>query len=459
MRNLVLIFIDTLRADRLGCYGHGRATSPALDALAARSLVLDACWSTSNFTAPAFTSIFTGAYPHRHGVFDFLRRADRSPINEALAAAGYRTGGVVTFRFFPRLLERIWGPIEVVTQTRSFSYSKDLPRAVTAGAVAWLRQQVGQGPFCLFLHYDGPHAPYRLPDEYAGLFGPLDGAGVDPEIADILFPQDRERLQGEGRGGAKPRMFQLIKQLNYGRRRANEATRQWLGDRYDESVRYNDDVIGSLLGELEGLGLAADTIVGVFSDHGEELFDHGHFSHAGIHLYEEVVRTVGIIHDPADPRPRRLERPVSHVQLLPTLLRLAGVPVDETLASLAIDEQRAELSPVYCQGEFKSAVRLGRHKLIQALPAMNLPWHRRLRLWLRMLQAGELREEMYDLRDDPGERRNLAARGRSTAEPRVALRRTLAAHLAGIGPMPGGEAAAAAERDRIEQELRDLGYM
>ena len=467
MRNIVFIFIDSLRADHLGCYGYQRPTSPYLDSLATRSLVLDACYSASNFTAPAFTSVFTATYPSRHGIFDFFSQAQRSAVKAALDAAGVRTGGVVTFRFFKNLLGRIWGDLEAVTDTLSFDYSKDLPRAVSDAAVSWLERHGKAGPFCLFLHYDGPHVPYRLPDEYAEFFDPSDPLPAEPEIRSTFFPQHLERIEdSSGQGRSIPRIFKLIADINYRRRRLSPATRQWLVDKYDASVRYNDDMLARIDDALRALDLADDTILAVFSDHGEELLDHGHFGHGGVHLYEEIIRTVGIIHDPARPQPERLALPVSHVQILPTLLARAGVPlVSRGLKDLDLVTSRREQeagkppAPVFCIGEFKTAVRLGKLKWIHSLPSRHFPWHRRLRLWLRLLQIRERRDELYNLASDPQERTNLSAR-RELCRPLAAL---LAQHLQdspGRGePGAPGKALTASERERIEKELRDLGYM
>jgi len=373
MRNVVLIAVDTLRADHLGCYGHPRPTSPRLDALAAQGTVLEALWSASNFTAPAFTSLFTGLAPQHHGVFEFTRKVTSSPLRPALDAAGVRTGGVVTFRFFQHLLGDIWGPLESVTDGRSFDYSKELPRAVTAGAIEWLETRGRQGPFCLFLHYDAPHLPYRLPDEYATFFDTVDPAAVDPDVRDAVFPQDRERLGAE----ADEPMQRLIRRLNHGLTRLDDATRQWLLDKYDACIRYNDACIGEVLDALRDLHLADETIVCVISDHGEEFLEHGGFSHGNAGLPEEVIRTVGIVHDPALTGGRRLATPLSQIGLLPTLLQRAGLALPDVAAGAAfapllagtVPDEPQSAPPVFCQGKFKAAVRQGRHKLVAVAPS------------------------------------------------------------------------------------------
>lgn len=458
MRNIVLIVVDTLRPDRLGCGGYDRPTSPRLDALAARGTVCDAMWSASNYTAPAFTSLFTGLHPHEHGIFDFTAQAGGSAVFDAVRAAGMQTGGVVTFRFFRNLLRHAWGELEAVTDGRSFDYAKDLPLAVSAGALEWLDRRDPARPFALFLHYDGPHMPYRLPDGHATRFDTPEAAGVAPDLVAALFPQQRERLEGKpGRS-----IFRLIEAVDWGRRRLTAADLAWLRDKYDASVRYNDEAVGRFLDGLAERGLEEDTVVCVLSDHGEAFCEHGSFTHGGIHLYEEIVRTVGIVRDPGRPAMagRRIARPVSHVDAWPTLLRLAGVPWPTAgfsdLFAGGAGGDGDDGPPVFCQGKAKVAVRQGNLKAIVARPNPGLSWPARLRTLAKVALRRELGPEVYDLAADPGETRNLA-RDRALAAP---LRRLLREHLATVRPaVAAGTGPDEAERRRIEQEMRDLGYL
>lgn len=462
MRNIVLIVIDTLRPDRLGCYGYDRPTSPHLDALAAGGTVLDALWSASNFTAPAFTSLFTGRHPHEHGVFDFTGRAGGSAVHDVLDRAGYRTGGIVTFRFFRNLLEEAWGPVEAVTDTCSFDYAKDLPMAVSRRAVEWLGEHGEGGPFCLFLHYDGPHMPYRLPDDFAGFFDTVPADAVDPALRNTLFPQDRERLD-QGSGGADETMYKLLESINWGRRKLDADDLQWLRDRYDDSVRYNDEAVGMVLEALASTPATRDAVVCVISDHGEAFLEHGSIAHAGLHLYEEVIRTAGVVRAPGlVPPGGRVAAPLGHVDVLPTLLALAGVPEAAAACGSGFAERltgaagAAPAEPVFCQGKAKIAVRQDDLKLVLSRPSAALPRMARLRLLAKMLFRGDLRTELFDLGADPGETRNLAGRGGDTDR----LRRLADRHLATVRPPRGpGRGTDEETRRRIEEEMRDLGYM
>ena len=102
-------------------------------------------------------------------------------------------------------MSQIWGDVESVTDTRSFDYSKNLPNAVTDSSLAWLEENGKSGPFCLFAHYDGPHLPFRLPDEYATTFDTDPNASIDPDFLRLFFPQNQERLDsasGSGEGSS-----------------------------------------------------------------------------------------------------------------------------------------------------------------------------------------------------------------------------------------------------------------
>lgn len=457
MQNILLIAVDTLRPDHLGCYGYPRATSPHLDRFAAGAARFTQCWSASNFTAPAFTSLFTGLYPNHHRVFDFGAKVRVSPVHDTLVRNNVRMGGVVAFRFFRNLLENIWGELEAVTDHRSFDYDKELPRAVSDGALEWLHAHDPSRPFALFLHYDGPHQPIRLPDAYADHFGDIPATAVDPKVVATFYPQDRTRFDDHEAaiiGG----MFRMMESFDMGLRRLSPVARQWLIDRYDDAVRYNDAQIGRVLTALEETGLADNTVVAVVSDHGEELMDHGHFSHGGIHLYESTIRTVAMVRRPGDRSGVVCDRPISHVQVLPWLLREAGA-VDLPAAWQGLDllaDRGTE--PIFCIGEFKCAVRRGNLKYIRR---RVLPEHtraKRLRLHAKLLLMREWGNEMFDLAADPGEATNLVRR----SAPRRELAALLDAHLAS-GSMDLGLQSAkdlsAAERQRIEDEMRALGYM
>ncbi|MFH2051178.1 MAG: sulfatase-like hydrolase/transferase, partial [bacterium] len=352
-------------------------------------------------------------------------------------------------------LRNVWGPIEAVTDTRGFDFSKNLPFDVTASSLDWLRHNGhGPDPFFLFVHYDGPHTPFRLPDEHAHPFDSVPPDQVDPAVETLMFPR-AERLDDDRN---KTSMYRFMKDVNWGRRKLDGPTLQWIIDKYDAAVRYNDLAIGELLEGLREQGLADDTVVAVLSDHGEEFLEHGGFAHGGIHLYEEIIRTVGIIHDPSRPGTGAANpRPCSQVDMLGSLLHLAGAEgLDPGIDGLALHDSSRPSGPVFCHGKSKLAVRDGAHKMIVPRPNPALDAVTRLKMWINMLRQGKLRPEIFDLEQDPGETRNLAG----DRDLRKRMQGLLAAHLASRPrEILADTRIDDAERRRIEQEMKDLGYM
>lgn len=462
MKNILFIVVDTLRPDHLGCYGYERPTSPCLDALAEKSTVLESLWSASNFTAPAFTSLFTGLYPHQHGVFDFTAQAPQSPIFDIFKHNKTQTAGVVTFRFFQNLLSRIWGDIEAVTDTRSFNHSKDLPQAVTDSSLVWLKEHGKSGPFCLFVHYNGPHLPYRLPQKYSNIFDTINSDSLDPEFLRLLFPQDLEHLD-ETPGDHTGSMFKLLEDINWHKRKVSPEELQWIVEKYDASIRYNDQVIGDLLEGVERLGLSGDTIVVVLSDHGEEFMEHGAIGHGGIHLNEEIIRTVGIIHEPGGVAGVRVKQPLSQVDIFPTLLEMAGAKdlsahwQGRSFARLTSSGKNStpQNGPVFCHGKSKIAVSDSTHKFIKTYPTKVLGAWAQVKLFGKMLLRGELKSEIYDLAADPLELKNLIG----NKSLRKKLNKIIEKHLAESNVTFSSIMATDEERLRIEKEMKALGYM
>lgn len=283
--NVVVILVDTLRADHLPTHGYARATAPFVDSLARAGVVFENAWSTSSWTAPATASLFTSLYPQDHGVVHSLDReaadgrrlVDRIPgdvetLAEMFRAAGYRTLGVSDNAH--------------VSRETGFDQGFDEFESGT-GATAerlhkWVRdrrERLARGPYFLYVHYVEPHEPY-LPRE--------------PWHAD--FARD---------GRAHPTHAKFV-------------------DAYDSEIRSLDDGLARL---YRACGWAEDTVVIVTSDHGEEFGDHGRGGHAHT-LYDEVLRVPLIVHGVPGAVARRVDEPVSLVDVLPTLRELLGGPAD-----------------------------------------------------------------------------------------------------------------------------------
>lgn len=387
--NVVVVSIDTLRADRLGCYGHARATSPNLDALAAKGLVFERAFSPAPWTLPAYGSLFTGRLPaeHRAGVVterEALFGEDGTPtkrttehlrddvptLAELLARAGWRTAG---FSCNPFL-----GPGAGLDRgfERYVGYQYNAKGGVDR-ALEWLAAHEGERVF-LFLHLIDPHYPFAPPDPYAQRFG-------SSELADAPPPLDELR-----RGAA-------------------DDLRKQLSDLYDGEIAYADAELARLFARLEASGLSETTLVALHSDHGEELWDHGGFEH-GHTQHAEVLHVPLVIAMPGRvPVGARVAHRVRSHDLFATILDVCGVEaprgIDARSLLGTIEADRDALSEAILWGtrEIKSLAR-GSEKLIV---------------------AGKSDQLLYDVARDP---RELEERAALDPERAAALRTLLLEH-------------------------------
>ncbi len=387
--NFLLISIDTLRADHLGCYGYRRPTSPTIDRLAASGALCEQLLCPAIPTHPSYTTFYTGQHPITHGVVAHGGSAtpgtDAPVLPELLVRAGYATCAVDNLArsrpWFGRGYEFYIDP----------SVRRGHPLMVSAEelnhrAIPWLKAHASE-PFFLFLHYWDPHTPYLPPEPYRRLF--YEGDACDPRNHSL------EPLWNTPLG-------QVWRDTWF----------KWLGGRitdaayvsalYDGAIRYLDDELAHLLQALDETGAADDTLVLLFGDHGESLTEHGiYFDHHG--LYDCTLRVPLIVRWPGRiPAGRRLPQLVQHTDLAPTLLAAAGLSVPETMEGRSLlplltgassEGHHARLITEECTWQAKWGLRDDRYKFILA---------RQPDLY------GSPARELYDLRADPGENRNLA---------------------------------------------------
>jgi arylsulfatase A-like enzyme len=391
--DLVLVVVDTLRADHLGCYGYPRPTSPRIDALAGRGTVFDAAWAAAPWTLPSIMSIMTSLYPSVHRVEnDGLRLGEgTATLASLLRDGGYATGGFVAHVYasaafgFDRGFDRFEDFGLSRPDYRLEAGMEPTADTVTGKALDWLQEQRGK-PVFLFVHYFDPHWPYAPPERFRTLFP---------------TPQRDER---DAAYDAISRYLDPLVPIP-------DDYRRFLIDRYDGEIRFVDEQIGRLLDGLGKAGRADRTWIVVTGDHGEEFKDHGSMGH-GRRLYEEVVRVPLVVVGPgaAGSRPGdaapsiRIQVPVSGIDLAPTLLDLAGrTPLPAGLHGRSLRglmspttqatspgpaPDRTLLSETMRLNAFGKAVRSGAWKLIHSMD--------------------ENRSELYDLAADPGERRDRA---------------------------------------------------
>lgn len=308
-RNLILISIDTMRADCLGCYGYPRATSPRIDRMAAEGVLFEDASATSPWTKPSHASMFTGLYPNRHGAIgaDRLLEDDHVRLSSLLSERGFQTASVMNCFWMTRHgLDKGFEDQNWVKDPQDRRNQSE----VTETAIRWFDQRDREKPFFIFLHYYDAHGDYVSQPRYERMFaGPYEG------------PAD-------GSTG------QLCKH-EWGMMTLNEQDMGHIQDLYVAQVRQLDDQLGILFDYLSKENLLDESLVVITSDHGEEFLDHGGVLH-GTQQYQEVLRVPLIFRGPGIPQGVRLKTPVSLIDLMPTCLELLGVPVPNSLDGLAV---------------------------------------------------------------------------------------------------------------------------
>jgi arylsulfatase A-like enzyme len=418
--NIVLIVIDTLRADHLGCYGYKKDTAPFLSELAQRGVLFENAHSTSSWTAPATASLLTSLHPRQHGVHTGLvatqqmLRTDpqvalnRVPEDALTAAEVFREAGYST-----------WGVSDNVNVcqgmgfTQGFDHFQELvdlgADKVNAAVRGWQKELGGGQPYFLYLHYTDPHRPYR--------------------------PRAPWYQQAQG---------ELLNSIA----------------EYDSEIRFVDENIREL---HDLLRWNRKTWIVIVSDHGEEFQDHGGWDH-GRTLYAEVLDVPLLICPPAGTlktdsgeasggrtgagAARRVAQHVSLLDVLPTLRSIAGLPagpaeqgvslISAVLGGKALPGQRrmfAELhSPPWYGMKSIKAVIQNNHKYVITLPD---------------------EEELYDLAADPGEQRSLVAQRESVVRD---LRAQLGLFEAEF-PMLAPDSVRTTLDPELIEKLRSLGYV
>ncbi len=368
--NILLISIDTLRQDHLGCYGYPRPTSPNIDRLAREGIVFDRALAPSSWTLPSHVSLLTGTYPAFHRVQDDGVTLSPSipTLAEHLRAKGYRTFASVSHVYVSRLfgLDRGFAVFDdslIVGGARNPVAGLVLDRALRL-----FPETGGAQPWFAFLHFFDPHWDYEPPAPFDAMFtdpaydGPIDG--TQNSMAPYRAPSQPMPA---------PDLRQLIAL-------------------YDGEIAYVDAQIGRLLTELGRRGLLENTIIVVTADHGEEFKEHGLLGH-GHSLHGEQMRIPLVMWGPLGSRAgRRSDELCSLVDVAPTLLALAGADrLPETAGTDLLDGNVPEDRVVYGEtirfGNEMRAANLGHAKAISYL-------------------QGD-RRVFYDLAADPGERTAL----------------------------------------------------
>ena len=427
--NVVLISLDTLRADHLGCYGYHRDTSPNIDRIAESSILFENAITQAAWTLPSHKAVLTGLLPPslRHGVDQTVPLDTRRvTLAEILLDAGYRTAAfahglsTVTPRFgFAQGFETYFVPAEQLIPG-------DGPaEVINDRAISWLDKH-GKERFFLFLHYADIHSdadllPYEVPEPYGTMFAKEVGGGF---------------VKPKGRPGGSLYLLDI----SAGRVNPSPREIEYVAALYDGGIRYTDVYIGALVDELSRRGVLDDTILVIMSDHGEEFREHGKMLHG--RTYRETAHVPLILRFPeAAWHGVRIPTQVRLIDIVPTVLDYLGLPTREDMhgaSLLPLAQEGGPSRPAYTEGGNSYGVRANDWLLVTDLDLKN--------------------HEVYDTVNDPGETLDLAG---EFPQREDMLARALAGivSLAETGRQQGAEGKPTRLDRRTKEALKALGYI
>ena len=441
--NVILISIDTLRADHLSCYGYSRKTSPRLDAFARQSVRFCKAFCQASWTLPSHMSIMTSQYPHVHGVEEGQDALPEgaTTLAEVLSAKGYRTAAFVSWIYLARKFGFAQGfdeftellpPPHMVDSTTQASIKAE---QFTDYAVRWLHRDHA-GPFFLFLHYFDPHLDYEPPPPYDREF--------DPDY------------RGNARGSFGW-IQEYIKGVHRHLSRIDPRDLQYITALYDGEIRYTDTHLARLLEAIEATVGLDNTLVILTSDHGEEFDEHGSMEGHQWTLYDEVLHVPLIVHLPGGVEAGRVvTTPVQLIDIPSTILAWLGIEPPSTfqgadrshlLTGPTPPEEPNLVFGEICRFNRKQCLRGPRYKLIHTdatgVNKRGIP-----------VEGGY---ELYDLQNDPKEQDNIFDQESPVAKALIRLLE----HYMRSGAANGDPEQAYEVQlspDEIER-LRSLGYV
>jgi arylsulfatase A-like enzyme len=455
-RGVIFLLVDTLRSDRLAPWGHDRETAPTLSRLAAEGTLFEHTIAQGSWTKVSAPSMLTSLYPTTVGVRDFLDRvpASATTLAEVFRAAGFATVGYSSVPFtgkfnnlhqgYEELHERAMNPAE--SKTGRHFVDRLLP---------WLERRQDE-PFFVFLHVFDPHSPYEP-------VSPFNHFWITPQEA-AAHRTETERLI--------PHIEDPLRQLSkMPYRNELEAAgldpEHYIGDDqawYDGSIRALDMEIQRLLERLEELGRADDTLIVFASDHGEEFLDHGKTFH-GQSVYGELLRVPMLFHYPAAIPAGRVTETVQLIDLMPTVLNLAGLPIPA-------EAQGHSTVPLILPESARGAGVWRPRPAVSEKPAAEAPmvppprdvesfafqWQGYKLIHNAQRREGMAEYELYDAVTDPLDQHDLTAEQPAVVE-----------HLAGLleawkkdaaaDRLPSDDAAGAHLDPEELERLRSLGYV
>jgi arylsulfatase len=422
--NVIMILVDTLRADHVGSYGYYRQTTPFFDAYAQQGVLFMRARSQAACTYPSVNSMLTSRYP-----FDFYRREDGfmgipeeyPSLAEILAAEGYQTMAVSAspiVRANPSDRNPDGG------FSRGFEVFDEQCEWRNAACINQIARKLlsqAREPFFLYLHYMDPHAYYQPPRSYQRRFaGDYDGHGFIANgnpgpIAKMLF-SDGETVE------------------------ITERDRQHLVDLYDDEIRFFDNKLRQLHRYLSSLGLLDRSLLLITADHGEEFLEHNHVGHCR-GLWSTVTHVPLLMRWPDGPQGRQIDAAVEYVDLVPTVLDLLDIsPADAAFEGSSLLPMIEEASPKRVSYAFSDQ---GRHRAVD---------DGRYQL---ILNGSDMTVQLYDLENDPLAQTDLSQQDKDNVE-RLGAELNIWLHTS--GQLLIFEEALEAAKEKHEM-LRALGYL
>jgi arylsulfatase A-like enzyme len=314
VQNVLVVVVDTLRADRLRAYdANARVATPAFSALARKGQLFENAYASASWTKPSTATLLTGVLPARHGATSHSRSVDPDVPHLAamMSEAGYETVAFVAngyvsegFGFDPGF-DEFWNAAQT-GRSGGDELVEDL--------LSWLDAHEGGAPFFAYLHTTDVHAPYEPRRTTVAL--------IDPAPYDGVVDFD-----------ASPNLLRSVERSELD---LTARDRERLGVLYDAGVADHDELaLAPLLAGLSERGLLESTMIVVTADHGEELFDHGSVGHGGSRVYQELIHVPLVIHWPGLP-PARVRGTVGLVSMAATITDATGVPTPEGLDGVSL---------------------------------------------------------------------------------------------------------------------------
>lgn len=501
--NVVLIVMDTVRADHLSCYGYYRKTTPNIDKIANKGVLFENAFSAASWSPPSHASIFTGKYPSYHRTLGKKTTLDAKnwTIAEMLQHNGYRTIGITNcdllsqssgfnkgFQIFTIPSEENLRSIKSRAKDLGFMLScfvkgpKHFSRALTIGPDSYtyqtneiLKDLLGknskQNPFFLFVNYFNCHAPYNPPRPFKQKF--VDDfyepkLHIIESILEKVLNTTGERISHSGfdmmklkylAGGSLQSRFSFMAKELQASEKEWEIIRAW----YDGEIAYLDGCIGDFVNFLRINGLLENTLIVITADHGENLGDHGLAGHHFC-LYDSLLHVPLILYYPQILFGRQLIRGVvSSVDIFPTIMSICNIKMN-------LDVQGESLYPIKKQGFHKYVCAESGSNLmsIEETDLKHSFWRFRSKLQsldvglksirdkkFKYIVSAHGEEQLFDFAKDPHEEQNIV-----NEKPKVAhcMRKKLE-KVIDMQYFGSKDIDIAGDRERILNRLKALGYI